>query len=137
EPSTEVIARDIDVLIVSSLHPAADLAMLSCLGRLLALAGRWRLLVHSPGAEGVDRGLLCRSRIVLSHGRRGQGCLMALETVRAGALLFQEEGNLDVPAILCPGSEYVVHAPREPLVVLERSREDESARQAVVDAAAA
>jgi glycosyltransferase involved in cell wall biosynthesis/predicted O-methyltransferase YrrM/Flp pilus assembly protein TadD len=99
--------RDIDVLFVGNLHPAVQRERLPWLQRLARLAERWRVVIRTGVFGDGYRELLGRARIVFNHSVRSECNMRTFEAAAAGALLFQEEGNLEVPAYFRPGEEFV------------------------------
>jgi hypothetical protein len=80
--------------------------LLAWLGRLAA-RGRWRLVVRQGASEADYLDLLRRARIVFNLSDHGECNRRAFEAAAAGALLFQEAGNAELPHYLQPGVEYV------------------------------
>jgi hypothetical protein len=94
------VARDIDILFVGNLHAAVQRERLPWLGRLAQLAGHRRVAIHTGVFGDAYRELLRRARIVFNRSIRGEGNRRAFEATAAGALLFQESGNLELPTYL-------------------------------------
>jgi tetratricopeptide (TPR) repeat protein len=89
--------RDIDVLFVGNLDAAVQRERLGWLGRVARLGERWRVRICS-GVFGEEyRKLLGRARIVFNRSIRGECNRRAFEATAAGAMLFQEAGNWEVP----------------------------------------
>jgi hypothetical protein len=109
EPWPE-IERNIDILFVGNLHPAVQRERLAWLGRLARLGGRWRVEIHTGTFGAAYRELLGRSRIVFNRAIRGEANKRAFEAVAAGALLFQEADNRELPALLRDGQECVYYS---------------------------
>jgi hypothetical protein len=67
------------------------------LGRLARLRVKWRVEIHQ-GVFGEEYWkLLRRARIVFNRSIRGECNKRTFEAPAAGVLLFQEEGNREVP----------------------------------------
>lgn len=131
--------RDIDVLFVGNFHPAVQRERLPWLARLAQLAGRWRVVLRGGvfgGVFGDDyRALLSRSRVVFNRGIRGECNQRAFEATAAGALLFQEADNREVPDYFTPGRDYVAYGEDDLEALLEHYLRDECARAAVAESA--
>jgi predicted O-linked N-acetylglucosamine transferase (SPINDLY family)/GT2 family glycosyltransferase len=127
--------RDIDVLFVGNLHPAVQRGRLPWLGRLARLAGRWKVVVATGVFGDEYRGLLARSRVVFNRSIRGECNRWAFEAAGAGALLFQEAGNAEVPAYLRPGRECVLYGENDLGPLLEHYLSHEADRAALAEAA--
>jgi GT2 family glycosyltransferase/tetratricopeptide (TPR) repeat protein len=126
--------RDIDVLFVGNFQPAIQRERLAWLGRLTQLAGRWRVELHT-GVFGEDyRRLLARARIVFNRSIRGECNQRVAETLAAGALLFHEADNLEVPHLLQEGQEYVAYTTENLEDRLEYFLAHEEERRALAEA---
>src|SRR5262249_13413668 len=87
------------------------------------------------------RTLLARARIGFNRSIQGECNQRALEAAAAGALLFQEAGNREVPAFFHDGKEYVAYDDVDLEQLLEyyltheehRRRLAEAGRRRVVD----
>ena len=133
EPSEEK-ARDIDVLFVGNLHPAVQRERLPWLGRLARLADHRRVAIRTGvfGAEYCD--LLRRARIVFNRSIRGECNRRAFEAAAAGALLFQENGNLEVPAFFQDRQECVYYDEDNLEDLLEYYLDHEDERRGIAEA---
>jgi len=101
--------RDVDILFVGNMHDAVQRERLPWLARLANLGNRWNVVIRT-GTYGDDyRRLLARARIVFNRSIRGECNLRTFETACAGALLFQEAGNREVPEFLEDRKEYVAY----------------------------
>jgi GT2 family glycosyltransferase/Flp pilus assembly protein TadD len=89
--------RDIDILFVGNLHPAVQRERLRWLGRIARLGDHRRVAIHTGVFGEAYRQLLGRARIVFNRSIRGECNRRAFEAAAAGALLFQEAGNLETP----------------------------------------
>jgi GT2 family glycosyltransferase/tetratricopeptide (TPR) repeat protein len=89
--------RDIDILFVGNLHPAVQRERLPWIGRLARLSDHRRVAIHTGVFGDAYRELLARARIVFNRSIRGECNRRAFEAAAAGALLFQEAGNLETP----------------------------------------
>jgi tetratricopeptide (TPR) repeat protein len=88
--------RDIDLLFVGNLYAAVQRERQRWLGRLAALADRWRVRIASGIFGEAYRALMRRARIVFNRSIRGEFNQRVAEVVSSGALLFQERGNKEV-----------------------------------------
>jgi GT2 family glycosyltransferase/tetratricopeptide (TPR) repeat protein len=89
--------RDIDILFVGNLHPAVQRERLAWLGRIARLSDHRRVAIHTGVFGDAYRDLLGRARIVFNRSIRGECNRRTFEAAAAGALLFQEAGNLETP----------------------------------------
>ncbi len=127
--------RDIDVLFVGNLHAAVQRDRLPWLGRLARLSAKWSVMITS-GVFGEEyRSLLARSRVVFNRSIRGECNLRAMEAAAAGALLFQEEENRDVPNYFRHQSECVCYRDDNLGALLSHYLAHEDERRAIADAA--
>ncbi len=128
--------RDIDLLFVGNLHPDVQGERLPWLARLARLAGRWRVVIRGDVYGDGYRALLARARVVFNRAARGECNMRTFEAAAAGALLFQEADNREVPAFFVAGREYVAYGADDLEALLEYylAREDE--RVALAAAAA-
>jgi len=110
---------------------------LAWLGRLARLGERWRVSVQTGVFGDAYRRLLGRARIVFNRGIRGECNRRVFEAVAAGALLFQEEDNREVPAIFQDGKECVFYNARNLEELLEHYLEHEDDRRSIAEAARA
>ncbi len=125
-------ARDLDIFFAGNLHSAVQRERLSWLGRVARLGRRWRVRI-ATGVFGADyRRLLGRSRIVFNRSARGECNMRAFEAAAAGALLFQEAENRELPGYFRAGQEYVSYTDENLEQRLEHylSHEEERARLA-------
>ncbi len=105
--------RDIDVLFVGNCQPAVQRERLEWLGRLARLGQRWNIVIRDRVFGAEYRELLGRSKIVFNRSVRGESNTRVFEAIAAGALLFQERENVEVPTLLEPGREYVDYGPED------------------------
>src|SRR5262249_1640029 len=123
-------ARDIDVLVVSNLPPATLRDQLPWLTRL-ARFGRRRHVALRFGVYGAaHRRLLGRARILFNHSLHGECTFRAFEAAAAGALLFQEADNRDLPPEFRHGRECVRYSADNLETLLDHHLEHEDARRA-------
>ena len=101
--------RDIDVLFVGNFNPAVQRERLAWVARLAALRPRWNVVVASGVFDDEYRRLLARSRIAFNRGIRGECNCRVAEAIAAGALLFQERDNREVPMLLTDREECVLY----------------------------
>jgi hypothetical protein len=128
--------RDIDVLFVGNLHPAVQRQRLPSLARLARLAPRRRVVIRTAVSADDYRSLLARARIVFNHSSRGACNRRVLEAAAAGALLFQEAGNRELPPLFQDRREYVAYTDEDLEALLEHYLTHEDERRALADAAA-
>jgi GT2 family glycosyltransferase/Tfp pilus assembly protein PilF len=134
EPRSNV-QRDIDILFVGNLHPAVQRERFPWLARLAALADHRRVAIHSGIFGKAYRELLGRARIVFNRSIRGECNCRALEAAAAGAVLFQEAGNLEVPTYFRDRQECVFYHGEDLETLLEYYLDHEDERQAIAAAA--
>jgi hypothetical protein len=136
EPWPEV-PRDLDILFVGNFNPAVQRQRLPWLARVARLAGRRNVLL-AGNVFGADyRRLLARARIVFNYANRGECNLRVFEAAAAGALLFQEEGNREVPALFRHRQECVYYNSDNLESVLDHFLEHEDERRPIAEAARA
>ncbi|CAM9827360.1 unnamed protein product, partial [Phaeothamnion confervicola] len=127
--------RDIDVLFVGNVSPHVQGARLPWLGRLGALADRYRVVI-AAGVFGAEyRALLRRARLAFNRSVRGECNLRALEAAASGAVLLQEAENAEVRDYLQPGTEYAPYTDADFEAVVARLLADAAARRAIAGAA--
>jgi glycosyltransferase involved in cell wall biosynthesis/tetratricopeptide (TPR) repeat protein len=127
--------RTTDVLFVGNLHPSVQRARLPWLGRLARLGRRWRVAIRTGVFGDAYRNLLGQARIVFNYSLRGECNLRTFECAAAGALLFQEEGNLEVPSYFRPGEDYVTFTPDNLEAQLTYYLEHENERRRLAESA--
>jgi GT2 family glycosyltransferase/tetratricopeptide (TPR) repeat protein len=126
--------RSFDVLFVGNLHPAVQRERLPWVSRLARLADRWRVEIRT-GVYGAEyRDLLGRARIVFNRAIRGECNKRVFEAAAAGALLFQEAGNLEVPAIFRDRQECVYYTEDDLEELLRYYLENEDERRRIAEA---
>jgi glycosyltransferase involved in cell wall biosynthesis/predicted Zn-dependent protease len=128
------LPRDIDILFVGNLDPAAQGERLPWLGRIARLAARHRVVIRTGARGGAYRDLLCRARIVFNRSVRGECNLRTFEAVACGALLFQEAGNREVPAYFRDRQECVYYRGDDLEDLLEHYLAHEDERRAIAEA---
>src|SRR5205823_868667 len=95
---------------------------------------RWRVVI-ATGVFGADyRALLGRARIVFNHSIRGECNRRVFEAAAAGALLFQEAGNPEVPAYFGDRQECVYYTADTLDALLHHYLEHEDERRALAEA---
>jgi glycosyltransferase involved in cell wall biosynthesis len=122
-------------MLVGNLNPAVQGERLPWLRRLAPLARRWRVLVRTAVPEDSYRKLLARARIVFQHSPRHKCGRRAFEAAAAGALVFQEHGNRELPDFFRDRQECVYYHPDDLVALLEHYLENEGERRALVEAA--
>jgi hypothetical protein len=129
--------RDIDVLFVGNLHPAVQRERLPWLAWLARLADRWNVVIRT-GISGAEcRAMLARARVAFNRSVRGEANMRALEAAAAGALLFQEVGNLELPGLFADRRECVYYRDEDLETLLEYYLSHEDERRAIAEAARA
>ncbi|MDB5311866.1 MAG: hypothetical protein JWO38_6068 [Gemmataceae bacterium] len=123
-------ARDVDVLFVGNLNPAVHGDRLRWLGRVAALADRYRVVIRTGVFGAAYRALVRRARVVFNRSIRGECNQRALEAAAGGAVLVQEAENEEVPLYLAPDAEYVRYTAADLEDTLARVLADEPARRA-------
>ncbi len=127
-------ARDIDILFAGDLRPETRPERQVWAARLAALSDRRRVVVTSGESDTAYRALLRRARIAFNHSPRGTYNRRTFEALAAGALLFQDAGNVEVARLLTAGRDYVSYAADDLERQLDRYLKDEPARAAVAAA---
>src|SRR5262249_36448844 len=127
--------RDLDALFVGTLPPPVPPQPPPWLARLARLAGRRRVLIATGVFGDAYRALLARARIVFNRSIRGECNQRAFEAAAAGALLFQEAGNRDVPTYFADRREYVAYGDDDLDDLLDYYLDHEDERRRLADAA--
>ena len=126
--------RDIDILFVGNLHPAVQQERLRWVARVAQLAYRWKVVIRQ-GVFGEEYAqLLDRTRIVFNRSSYGKANKRAFETLAAGALLFQEDDNIELPHLMRDREECVYYQDDNLEELLEYYLEHEPLRQAIARA---
>ena len=129
--------RDIDVLFVGNLHPAVQRERLPWLARLAKLADRRNVVIRTGISPDGCRALMARSRVAFNRSVRSEANMRAFEAASAGALLFQEAGNCELPRIFAEGRECVYYGEDDLQERLEHFLDHEGERRAIAEAAQA
>jgi GT2 family glycosyltransferase/predicted Zn-dependent protease len=127
--------RDIDILLVGNFNPAVQPERQPWLTRLARLGRRWRVVLRAGVFGDSYRWLLARSRIVFHASNRNKAGPRAFEAVAAGALIFQERDNRELPEFFRDRQECVYYHPDEAEQLLEHYLENEDERRAIAEAA--
>ncbi len=137
--SSNTAERDIDVLFVGNLHPAVQRERLPWLARLAKLAERRNVVIRTGISGDECRALMARSRVAFNRSVRSEANMRAFEAAAAGALLFQEAGNRELPGIVAEGRECVYYDDENLEERLEHflDHEHEDERRAIAEAARA
>jgi hypothetical protein len=102
--------RDIDILMVGNFNPAVQRERMPWLGRIARLNnGYWRVVMRTGVFGDNYRRLLARSRIVFQFSNRLKVGPRSFEAAAAGALVFQEEDNRELPAFFRDRKECVFY----------------------------
>lgn len=127
--------RPLDILFVGNTNPAVQAERLQWLSRLARLGERWEVTIRT-GVFGDDyRKLLGQARIVFNRSIRGECNKRVFEAVAAGALLFQEAGNREVPGYFRDRQECVYYTEDNLEELLTYYLEHEDERRAIAEAA--
>jgi hypothetical protein len=105
-PLLSTSSRDIDILFVGNTHPAVQRERNPWLARL---ADRRNVFIAQSVWGDEYRQLLSRAKIVFNRSIRGEANMRTFEAAAAGALLFQEEENLEVRDFFEDGKECVLY----------------------------
>jgi glycosyltransferase involved in cell wall biosynthesis len=127
--------RDIDVLFLGSFEGARHWRRLPWLRRLTALAPVWRVCIGRGFPEAEYHAVLRRARVVFNFSGHGKCNKRVFEAAAAGALLFQEADNAEVPQYLTPGKEYVPYRGNDLEPLLHHFLTNEDQRRAIAEAA--
>ena len=101
--------RDIDVLYAGSVNWAAHARREHVLAALLDLPAKYNLVFRTGLCRTEYNQQMARARIVINLTVVGEINMRVYETCAAGACLFLEEDNLDVPALLPDGEAAVYY----------------------------
>jgi hypothetical protein len=107
------------------------------LGRLARLSRRWRVMFRTGVFGAAYRRLLARSRIVFHASNRHKVGPRAFEAAAAGALIFQERDNRELPTYFRDRQECVLYGPEEVEALLDHYLEHEEERRTLAEAARA
>ena len=135
KPSSQTGLRDIDVLFVGNLNPNVQRERAPWLTRLARLGKRWRVRIRTGSFGQPYLRLLERARIVIQFSARGKAGRRGFEAANAGALIFQEEGNSEVPAYFRDRQECVYFTPENLEDLLAYYLDHEPERQGLTEAA--
>jgi glycosyltransferase involved in cell wall biosynthesis/Flp pilus assembly protein TadD len=133
-PSPPQDGRDIDICFAGNFNGAVQSERLPWLGRVAALADRYKVVL-TTGVHGADyRALLRRAKIVFNRAIRGEANSRMAEATACGALLFQEADNAEVRRFLQPGAEYVAYTDGDLEALLEHYLTHEDEWRAIAEA---
>jgi GT2 family glycosyltransferase len=127
--------RDIDILFVGNLNPAVQQERMPWLGRLARLGRRWRVVVRSGAGGDSYRRLLARARVVFHYSARHKCGRRAFEAAAAGAVIFQEADNRELPAFFRDRQECVYYRADDLEQLLDHYLEHEDERRALAESA--
>jgi glycosyltransferase involved in cell wall biosynthesis/tetratricopeptide (TPR) repeat protein len=116
---------------VGNLSPAVQAGRAKWLGRLGALADKYKVLITAGVFDEKYRALLRRTKLVFNHSARGECNLRAFEAVASGAVLLQEANNAEVPHYLEPHTEYAPYTDSDFEDVVAHVLTDEATRRAI------
>jgi GT2 family glycosyltransferase/Flp pilus assembly protein TadD len=128
-------ARDIDVLITGSLNPNLQHERLPWLMPGARLGERWRVVFQTSDLSTDGRRLLSRARLALTWGQHGECGPQVFAAAAAGALVFHEADNREVPAYLRDRQECVACTPETLEALATHYLEREEERRALAEAA--
>ena len=103
------LQRDIDLLYLGSLNPAAHPKRAKLLHRISQLSDEYRVGIASGIVQEAYAHLLNRARIVFNHSVRGELNLRVFETLACGAVPFLEEDNEEARAWFTDGKDVVFY----------------------------
>jgi GT2 family glycosyltransferase/Flp pilus assembly protein TadD len=135
EDDAPAVTRDLDVVFAGNPHPSIQADRLPWLARLARMAGRRRVHIAAGTFGAAYRALLRRARVVFNRAARGECNRRAFEAAAAGALLFQERGNLEVGDFFRDRRECVFYGDDDLEGLLEHYLTHEDERAAVAAAA--
>jgi glycosyltransferase involved in cell wall biosynthesis/tetratricopeptide (TPR) repeat protein/predicted O-methyltransferase YrrM len=135
EIDTPEAERDIDLVFVGNVNPHVQSARMPWLGRLAALADRFRVVIATRVYGVQYRALLRRAKLAFNRSIRGECNLRALEAAASGAVLLQEAENQEVPEYLRPTVEYAPYTKDDFEAVVARLLANAAERTAVAEAA--
>jgi tetratricopeptide (TPR) repeat protein len=127
--------RDIDILFVGDLDVDVHPESLAWVGRLGRLASRWKVVIRAGVVGEASRSLLGRARVVFNRSRYGECNQFAFDAAAAGALLFQEAGNREVPAFFGDRRECVLYHEHDLESLLDHYLSAEAERRTLAEAA--
>lgn len=105
------VPRDLDLVFVGNLNPNIQRERLSWIHRLRALAHRGVNVHIASGAHGKAYAhLLQRAKLGFNRAIRGEMNMRAFEVPACGALLLQEDSNLEIRDYMEPGRDVALYA---------------------------
>lgn len=129
--------RDIDVLFVGNVNRAVQRRRMPWLHTVARLGRRWRVRIQTGTFGDNYRRFLARSRIVVHFSPTGKCGRRAFEAAAAGALVFQEAGNRELPAYYRDRQECVYYRPEDLENLLDHFLVHEAERLHIAGAARA
>jgi glycosyltransferase involved in cell wall biosynthesis len=129
--------RDVDLLVVGNFNPAVQRERMPWMARLARLGRRWKVVLRAGTFGDSYRRLLARSRIVFHASNKHKVGARAFEAAAAGALIFQERDNHELPDYFRDRQECVLYGPDEIEDLLDYYLEHEDQRRALAEAARA
>ena len=134
---SETAEKDIDILFVGFLNPAIHRERFPWLARIARLSERFCVRIEQGIFGDEYRDLTGRAKIAFNRTLRKECNKRVWEAVAAGAVVFVEADNREIPEFLEPGKECVVfhEDDLEELLIHYLTHEDE--RAAMADAARA
>ncbi len=126
--------RDVDVLLLGSLHLAMDRRRLQVLGKLLGMADRRKIVVHQDVNPTTYRPLVERAKLVIVQTRAGEWRREALEVLAGGAALLIDEVDAAVRLdCLRDGETCVYYRPDDLATLAGQYLADDAGRRAIAE----
>jgi GT2 family glycosyltransferase/tetratricopeptide (TPR) repeat protein len=122
---------------IGNFNPAVQRERMSWLGRLARLGRRWNVVLRAGVFGESYRRLLARSRIVFHASAKHKVGPRAFEAAAAGALIFQERDNRELPDYFRDRQECVYYRSYEVEQLLDHYLEHEEERRTLTEAARA
>jgi tetratricopeptide (TPR) repeat protein len=129
------VPRDIDLLFMGDLHPAAQRECLPWLGRLARLRRRWHVYLQPASKPHDPNDLLQRARLFFHHGHDVASIQRLWAAAATGALPLVPEGTSAAGSLWQDGHNCVRYTADNLETVLEHYLENEEERRQLAEAA--
>jgi GT2 family glycosyltransferase/predicted Zn-dependent protease len=127
--------QDIDIVVISDLHPVVDCERLPWVARIAQLAERFRIVIRAGVPVAERRQLMARAKVAFDPATDRGWDRPAFEAAVVGAVLFRNARAGNGTDTLRAGTEYVAYSERDAEALLEQYLSDDALREEVSGAA--